>query len=68
MTDIQMATEDLIQQVFEYLDEAPIKMENVICHDDLYDICEQQIIDDLAAAAEENHREEATYEQFDTED
>ena len=67
MTDIQMATEDLIQQVFEYLDEAPIKMENVICHDDLYDICEQQIIDDLTAE-EENRKEEAKYEQFNTED
>ena len=62
-----MATEDLIQQVLEFLDEAPIKMGQAICHDELYDICYNQIIADLAAE-EENHREEATYEQFDTED
>ena len=62
-----MATEDLIQQVLEYLDDAPIKMGQAICHDELYDLCYNQIIDDLAAE-EENRREEEEYEQSDTED
>ena len=62
-----MATEDLIQQVLEYLDEAPIKIGQAICHDELYDLCYNQIIDDLTAE-EENRKEEAKYEQFNTED
>ena len=67
MHDIQIATQDLVEQVLEFLDDAPIKMGQAICHDELYDLCYNQIINDLVAE-EENRREEEEYEQSDTED
>lgn len=67
MHDIQIATQDLVEQVLEFLDDAPIKIGQAICHDELYDLCYNQIINDLVAE-EENRREEEEYEQSDTED
>lgn len=63
MYDIEQLTQDLIEQVLESLDDSPVKIGQAILHDELYDLCYRQVLDDLAAE-EENRREEIKYDEY----
>jgi hypothetical protein len=52
MLNIDALVEAKVDEVLEYLDEAPVVMDPAIAHDVLYDLCREKVIDDLAANAE----------------
>lgn len=67
MIDIEEATNNLVEEMLEWIDTCPIDLTDWMPHDVLYDTCYQHIIDTLAAKAEDE-RDEAKYEGYDEQD
>jgi len=58
MPDINILTQDRLEELQEYLDEAPVDLTTVILHDALYELAYQSVIDDLTSEAEARREEE----------
>ena len=58
MEDIQTLTQELNDELLEYLEDAPIKLDDVIYRDVLWDKCYTEVLSRLSADAEAKDDEE----------
>ena len=54
--------EGRLEELLEYLDGAPVKLDSAIFHDELYELAYASVMDDLVAAA---RRDEGAEEEWD---
>lgn len=67
MEDIQSATQELVDEVLEFLEESPLpNLSKLIYHDELYEACNEFIFNNLATQAEQQ-AEEDKYKDYDDE-
>jgi len=64
---LEQQIEDRLQEITDYLDEAPYNLSTVIFHDALYELSYQSVMDDLADASEARAEEER-YGDYDEQD
>ena len=64
MPDMGTLAEGRLEELLEYLDGAPVKLDSAIFHDELYELAYASVMDDLVAAAEAR-RDEGVEEEWD---
>jgi len=62
MPDMKTLVEGRLEELLEYLDGAPVKLDSAIFHDELYELAYASVMDDLVAAA---RRDEGAEEEWD---
>ena len=57
LIDIEEVTNDRLEELLEYIQEAPVDISNAILHDELYELAYQSVMNDLIAEAEDREEE-----------
>lgn len=68
LIDIEQETQDRVEEILEFLDDAPITITDAIMHDVLYTLAYNSIMDDHTAEAEARRDEEKLEEFYNDED